>query len=448
MEVFTVVKRNPFVIPLAFVAALVMVFISEGSYWRSLASLDDLGAMATTRLEIRRLELALRDAEAGQRGYLLTGRKDDLKPYEAGIQGVNEAIHALGLRYGKQPQSAEVLAQLNALTDTQLSDLAAAISLFDHGPHEASRESVLGSKGIERMDEIRTLVAKLLDNDTRNVAESRNDLYRTLLLSRIGVTLLSAISLLALVMYLRESFALERQQQHQKNSIRAQRDELEVEVAGRTEQLVELTQHLQTAREDERSRLARDLHDELGALLTSAKLDAARIKSRLGSSAPEASERLMHLVNTLNSGISLKRRIVEDLRPSSLTQLGLMITLEILAREYEERSGVRVQRDFQPVKLSPSAELVVYRLVQEAITNITKYANARHVWVCTSEHEGLVEVSVRDDGMGFDTTIPPTSAYGLLGMRYRVKAEGGSLQIVSSPSQGTLIQARLPALAV
>ena len=444
MEVFTVVKRNPFVIPLAFAVALVMVFISEGSYWRSVDTLDELGTMATARMNIFNLERGILDAETGQRGYLLTGSQDYLVPYEAGVRSVGEAFQVLGQHYGKRPESASVLAQLRSLTDTKLSELKATIQLYDRGRSEGSSALVASGIGREAMDEIRALLAKLLKDETKNVVEGRQDVYRTLLISRIGITLLSAISLLALVMYLRESFALERQQQHQKSLIQLQRDQLEDEVVERTAQLVELTHHLQTAREDERGRLARDLHDELGALLTSAKLDAARIKSRLGSSTPEASERLLHLVKTLNSGIELKRRIVEDLRPSSLTQLGLTVTLDILAREFEERSGIKVERTFEPVKLKASAELVIYRLLQEAITNITKYAKAQHVWMRVNERGGWVEVSVRDDGVGFDTTVPPASAYGLLGMRYRVKAEGGSMQIVSSPGHGVLIEARLP----
>jgi len=211
----------------------------------------------------------------------------------------------------------------------------------------------------------------------------------------------------------------------------------------RTVQLTELTHHLQTAREDERHRLARNLHDDLGALLTSAKLDAARIKSRLADRAPEALELLAHLVSTLNSGIALGRSIIEDLRPSALSNLGLVATLEILTREFAENSGVEVHCALDPVELEVSAELMVYRLVQEAITNITKYARAQHVWVRLATDNGLVEVSVRDDGVGFDTSVQPRSAYGLVGMRFRVEAAGGTLALVSAPGQGTLIQVKL-----
>lgn len=219
---------------------------------------------------------------------------------------------------------------------------------------------------------------------------------------------------------------------------------LEAEVAQRTAQLTELAQHLQTAREDERHRLARDLHDELGALLTSAKLDAARLKSRLAQAPPETLERLAHLVGTLDSVIALKRRISEDLRPSALSNLGLVVTLEIAAREFAERSGLSVQCDLSPVCLSEAAELVVYRVVQEAITNITKYAKARQVWLTLGERGGRVEASVRDDGVGFDPHALRPSTYGLMGMRFRVEAERGTLAVVSAPGQGTLIRASLP----
>ena len=216
-------------------------------------------------------------------------------------------------------------------------------------------------------------------------------------------------------------------------------------VAQRTTELTQLARHLQTAREDERGRLARDLHDELGALLTSAKLDAARIRSRLGGQVPEALERLAHLVGTLDQVIALKRRIAEDLRPSALAHLGLAATLEILAREFGERSGLAVHVQLSPVALSADAELTVYRLVQEAINNLTKHAKATQVWLQLGQRDGGAEVSVRDDGVGFDTRLRPPTSHGLLGMRFRVEAEGGTLALESSPGAGTRVTAWLPA---
>ena len=445
MDVLTVVKRSPFVLPLACLAALAMVFISEGSYRQAVGTLDSLGTMAAARSHIQGLERSMLNAETGQRGYLLSGDIEYRKPYDDALLEIGTSLKFLVQHYRADPQASEVLTRLSKLIETKVSELALTVRLYDEGKRTATVTIVKSDIGKEQMDAIRKLSAELLEHESRNVEAGRNDIYQTLRLSRLGVALLSAFSLLALLMYLRQSAALDKQRQEQQRLMQAERDRLEVEVVQRTAELTELTHHLQTAREDERSRLARDLHDELGALLTSAKLDAARIKSRLAGTAPEALERLSHLVETLNSGIAMKRRIIEDLRPSALSNLGLVAALEILAREFAEQSGITVHHALEAVALEADAELVVYRLVQEAITNITKYAKARQVWISLAEQDGQVQVSVRDDGVGFDTSAQPGSAHGLVGMRFRVEAEGGTLTLQSTPGQGTLIQVSLPA---
>jgi signal transduction histidine kinase len=197
-------------------------------------------------------------------------------------------------------------------------------------------------------------------------------------------------------------------------------------------------------REDERGYLARELHDELGALLTAAKLDVARLKSRLDTQAPEVLERLRHLSETLNGVIALKRRIIEDLRPSSLPNLGLTAALEILTREFAERAGLEVQTNLETVELSDATQLTVYRMVQESLTNIGKYAHAHKVLVTVHNHPQHVAVQIRDDGQGFDLSGIGRTSHGLAGMRQRVEAAGGRLTVSSTPGEGTLVSAILP----
>jgi signal transduction histidine kinase len=336
---------------------------------------------------------------------------------------------------------------LKALVETKLSELALTIHLHDEGRVVAATELVLSDIGKEKMEAIKALSAQLVAHESLNLVSGRGELDRTLLLGRIGMAALSSISLLALFLYVRKTSALEEHEEEQNRLIQAERDRLEVEVRLRTNQLTELAHHLLTAREDERSRLARNLHDELGALLTSAKLDAARIRSRLAGGSPEALERLNHMVEVLNSSIALGRRIIEDLRPSTLSNLGLVATLEILARDFAAQSGIAVHCELAPVRLKASSELTVYRVVQEAITNIAKYAQAREVWLDMAAQGGQVVVVVRDDGVGFEPSAKPSSTYGLLGMRFRVEAEGGMLSLVSTPGQGTRIQVKLPEAA-
>ncbi len=438
MDAEVIVKRGRLAFVLACGAAALMLLISEGAHWQSARTLDRLDAIATVPASVQALQWSLLDATApGQVGASAGPALD------AGLQArsrISSALAALDAHYRDRPDALPTLAALHALVAASLASARAP------GDGRAGGTGSLAD-GDAAMAGLRRLSADLLQREVASVAQARVELSRSLALGRIGVAALSALCLLALGLYLRQSLALKRQQQGLQRLLRAERDHLEIEVTQRTAQLTELTRHLQTAREDERSRLARDLHDELGALLTSAKLDAARIKSRLGANAPEALERLAHLVTMLNAGIALKRRIIEDLRPSALATLGLVATLEILGREFAQRSGIEVRCDLAPVSLAAGGDLVVYRLVQEAITNISKHAKARHVWVVMAERDERVDVSVRDDGVGFDTAVPARSAYGLVGMRFRVEAEHGRLDVQSAPGQGTLIRMRLPATA-
>ena len=437
--------RSVYAFPLACIAALVLLVISETSYRSASGSMQQLATMASTRTEIQSLWRHLVDAETGQRGYLLTGRDDYLKPYRDSLAQVDASVHQLTDYYRDDAEGQPLVTQLAALSTQKLSELATTMRLYDDGKQDGWREMMLTNIGQEKMEAIRVASRTLLDLESQRVTRKREGVQRTLLINRIGVALTTLISLLAVSLYFRQSLVLTRVQLEQKLAVQVERDRLETEVKTRTAQLTELAQHLQTAREDERSRLARELHDELGALLTAAKLDAARLKARLGTMTPEVAERLQHLNKLLNDGIAFKRQIIENLRPSSLSNLGLVAALEIVTSEFASASGLRVHVKLAPTDLCPSGELTSYRLVQEALTNIAKYAKATEIWVDLSQHDGTVTLTVRDNGIGFDTTVPRQAAHGLLGMRYRVEAEGGQMALVSQPGAGTSIEARLPA---
>ena len=448
MNLLGVAKRSPLVLPLACLAALAIMFLSEHSYWRATSTLDEMAAIANLKLTTGLLLVGMLDAETSQRGYLLTADKAYLEPYLQGLKDSDAAMGVLRLEYGRDQYFSTLLAHINELQLAKKQVLAQALAWADDGRSEQALALVKSGVGKAQMDMLRADIAELLQLETERFGQQRERLNLILTISRIGLAALCASSLLALFLYLRQTLILKQQTLESRRTLQDDRDQLQDEAGLSTLMLTELTQHLLTAREDERGRLARDLHDELGALLTSAKLDAARIKSRLVNlvpGAPEALERLAHLVGTLNASIALGRTIIEDLRPSTLSNLGLLPTLEILVREFAEAKGLQAHCELQPVELASGAEIVVYRVVQEAVTNISKYAQARQIWLKMQQVDGLVTLSVRDDGVGFDSEVVPRSTYGLLGMRMRVEAEGGQLLVSSKPGQGTLIQIRLPA---
>ena len=444
LKMLPLLRGSPLAFPLAALAALIMFLISESSYQQTSTRFEALGMQATARTTIQTLWRSLIDAETGQRGYLLTNRKEYLKPYVEAQATVGKSLDWLTRYYSATPEAQALMKTMSSVARNKLAELAETNRLHDEGKDEAWRELMLSNIGAEQMDAVRGLSEQLLALETEKINHGRDSVLNTLLLNRIGVSAMVTMSLLALFMYLRQTTALVRLREEQRRIVQAERDLLGIEVRRRTGQLTELARHLQTVREDERNHLARELHDELGALLTSSKLDVARLKSRLGVLAPDVAERLRHLNEGLNSGIALKRRIIEDLRPSSLSNLGLVSALDILVREWGERSDIVVDADLSPVNLRRSGELTVYRLVQEALTNISKYAMATEVQVELGSEDGVVHVAVRDNGVGFDISAPRSSAHGLLGMRYRLETEGGNLELISAPGAGTIIKADIP----
>jgi signal transduction histidine kinase len=441
---------------LAVLLAVLLVAISELGYQRATHQLGGLVLIGQSRLELSRVVRRLADAESSQRGYLLTARPDYLAPYQDARVDVERGLARLSdlqARRSDEPDAQENADDLRTLGDhvrTKLSEMHEVLGMFALGRRDAAQELMLTGIGRDEMVSIRDVSDRMLARENARVAAGLDLVFGSLSGNRLGITVVTGLSLLLVALVLRLRGQAELQRQAQQQAIRAERDRLEVEVQHRTAELTSLARHLETAREDERARLARDLHDELGALLTAAKLDVARLRPGLQQAAPALLPRVEHLVQSLNSGIALKRRIIEDLRPSSLDNLGLLPALEILCAEFAERLQVRMETVLSPVKLSPSADLTAFRLVQESLSNIAKHAQAKHVVVTVASEDGMAAIRVDDDGVGFDMAgrsangLSPVGSHGLVGMRYRVQAEGGTLRIQSAPDKGTRVQALLP----
>jgi signal transduction histidine kinase len=436
-------------IALALVAAVALLLVNEGAYWQSKNAMDTLVNMGSSRIAIQRLTENLINAESAQRGFALTGKESLLNDLGKANSAIKESFAQLAQGHATQPSFMAALALARARIEARLALVSRGVALRRDGKLDEAITLVMQNDST--MELVQSLDNELLALEDVSREQRRETVYRSLLIARVGIAALIALGLAILLQYMRQARALSQHQEQLKTIEQTKHTDLQAQVALRTAELTDLTRYLLINREDERSRLARNLHDDLGGLLTSAKLDVARIKTRMAKSAPDSLELLAHLVTTLNDCVALGRNIIENLRPSALDNLGLVATLEILAREFGENSGIDTQCALEPVTLSASAELMVYRVVQEALTNIARYASARRVTISLRIRQGhpnqhpnrqmhpQMELSVRDNGRGFDTTQKPGAAYGLLGMRYRVEAEGGTLSVISAPGAGTQV---------
>jgi signal transduction histidine kinase len=429
---------------LAVLAAATMISINEAGFYQSTKAVANIEAAQETRSAINKLLQQMLNAETGQRGYLLTGDARYLEPYNIATADINQNLNALRQQFAHSPAQLADFASLSRHVSRKLAEMDLSVRMRKEGNNDGWKFILTTDVGKDQMQAIREQSAKLVSGSTLQMAQGQAHIKKALQLSRIGIAATALIGLIAFYMYLLQTKALVASGLREQESLERERDLLEKQVRERTASLAELATHLQNVREDERGHLARELHDELGALLTAAKLDVARIKSRLGASLPEATERLEHLTRTLNSGIALKRRIVEDLRPSSLSHLGLVASLEILAREFQERSGLSIATDLEPAELGGSAQLTVYRLVQESLTNMAKYAGATQASISLHNFDSHITVMVKDNGKGFKPEQIGPASHGLAGMRHRVEAAGGKLSVTSTEGSGTQIGAVLP----
>lgn len=436
-------RRRSLALGLAIGAGVAVVVAGELAYSLADSSLTSVRNRHSARLDAMSLRALLIDAETGQRGFLITGRDAYLEPLEAARPALAQVVRRLQRRY-EGTQWDQLVDDLDQRALEKLSELDTTVGMYRRNPNAQWQELVKTDIGKEKMDAVRTATISLEAHESERIETERAAIYRALLIGRLGVHTGVAVALLGFFVFLRKNDAMDIARAELAAILKAERDQLDGEVRRRTLELTELARHLTSVREDERSYLARELHDELGALLTAAKLDIARAR-RLTAGMPEAiGERLVHMGKLIDEGITLKRRIIEDLHPSALSNLGLVPALEILTREFGERAGLAIHTDLLEVPATGTANLAMYRLVQEALTNALRHAQARQVWVSMKTDAEQLVLSVRDDGHGFVPQTVASGHHGLLGMRYRIEALGGRLQIMSAPGQGTEIEARLP----
>lgn len=441
---WTKLRRMAISLPLAVFAACLMIGISEYGYKRTSQMLTNLTHAYDTRTSVSLLMKEMLDAETGLRGYLLTNEEEYLAPYNEAVKNLNQTLERIRHQVEPSSELMDLFVPLSRSISRKTAEMDLSLRLFREGNADALKFVMFTDIGNKDMASIREFSRKLDALNSQEAAAYQHAVESSLFWARVGVTTVTLFGLLAFYMYLRQNNILEMLHKREQALQSEERNRLEQLVRERTATLTELANHLQQVREDERGHLARELHDELGALLTAAKLDVARLKSKIEMANPEVADRIKHLTETLNSGIALKRRIVEDLRPSSLANLGLSTSLEILTTEFAQRSGVEIEANLEAVELPDATELTIYRLVQESLTNIGKYAKASRIQVTVHKYPTYVAVQIQDNGQGFDLASIRPNSHGLAGMRHRVEAAGGRLTINSAPGEGTTVSAIIP----
>jgi two-component system sensor histidine kinase UhpB len=213
--------------------------------------------------------------------------------------------------------------------------------------------------------------------------------------------------------------------------------------------LRQLAAHQENIKEEERKRIAREIHDELGGLLTGIKayVSVSIDRNTALGSAPD--QLLVDASDLADTAIETVRRVIADLRPSVLDQLGVWAALEWYAEQIEERTGLTcvctVEDSAAATQIDPERSTMLFRIVQEALTNVVRHAAATRVTIRSRRQEDNIEIEIIDDGRGLDAEgLLDGESWGILGMHERTRHFGGELKINGSSGKGTSIVLRMP----
>jgi signal transduction histidine kinase len=430
--------RRSILLAAALAALLVVIGVSAFAVWRNARnSQEHVAALQNAHMEAG---VALASIRANvylnailTRDYLLDQDPSHATQYFeqfAAIQAKTEesfrALRASGL-------DAEQEAALNHLHEELATYWDPTEVVLDWSPEEkrAQRAEMLRQR-VRRRQEIFALAEQAERLVTTNFVKERQKIttadreFRISLGWTTGIALLLGLGIAGGT--LARMLALERQSQIAESQLRL------------------LSVQLRTTQEQERTYLSRELHDQVGQMLTGVRMELASIARMNGDSESEISSRIATAKGTVEQTLRIVRNIAMLLRPSMLDDLGLAPALAWLLKEVARSGGLEIHSEIDPAidKLPDAQRTCAYRIVQEALTNVSRHAGAAKVDVTVRHAGAWVVGTVTDDGRGFARNVQKSRGLGLLGMEERVREAGGSIRITSSPGAGAQVEFRLP----
>ena len=402
----------------------------------------------------------VQDIEIGLRGYVITGKEHFLDPYKNGLNVLSRDRADLSaivqISPHDRPEQPRDLETLNGLIDKKLALLTTMLALRTSATYQSARMESHMTDSKELMDAIRTVIGNMQAQEKARLtvrdrlADEKG--ARAILYFIVGL-MMEIVILLWIAWQIRQEIS---QRQQAQEILSQAHDELELRIQGRTtalldsnERLRELSHRLMNVQETERRQIAHDLHDEIGQSLTAMKLGLREANTAL-TSGPTASL-LTDSLTILDQVIQQVRNLALDLRPSLLDELGLVPALKWYIKRQGERAGWETEYAAQLDEnhLPPGVEIACFRIVQEALTNVARHAEATHVQVTVTKQDNQLLLVIEDNGQGFNVERAKTRArtglsIGLLGMEERARLVGGELTVTSSPKTGTKLTASLP----
>jgi signal transduction histidine kinase len=434
----------PFLI-ISFLAAL--FFVTGEGQERLREAGERLQKSAARGHSVDELQNSLARSVGAQRAYLLTGDDRYLQSYNRVVAEVEPRLENLRRAYVGSDDNLGSVRDLQVMMGKRLADLSMIFAIQKTQGVAAAVALVKTSVGSDTGVAISDLLDRLRDREGVEHAAASAHWESSLSLSR-WITLTGTIINMILVAVATRLVYLDiRRRTALTTELLDQKNQLEREVEARTRELVELSTHLQNVSEREKASLARELHDELGGLLVGARMDISWAEQHSAQNDPDLKIRLNRVQQNLSAGVDLKRRIIEELRPTLLDNVGLFAALRWQMKETCGNAGLKCIESYpdEEPRFKSEASIALFRIAQEAFINILKHSSAKTADISLDMDDETLLLRIADDGIGIPAgQLTAIASHGLASMRHRVRALGGRLDVRNPATGGTLLIVQIP----
>ena len=423
---------------------------------RRLATVDEeIIHLRNTLNELDQFDHQITIAESSQRGFVLTKNPLYAEPFDEAIKQAEAHIDQLRNMLSEKEGDAEAVSSKNelALLDqiqedflSKSTEMAMTIKLVKNDDSKGAKKIVNLNEGLNLMTEILSQSEQLSSMLNTRIKKAMDQRETTSWYARVAAVVapvaLMILVLLVMIQLLKDlhakTMANEKAEAEKRNYIQ--------DIQQQSELLQTMAYDNMKDTERQRTQLAREIHDELGSILTATKMDIAWINKMLKGDFPEVGDRLSKTSRNLDQGIHFKRQIVQDLHPPMLASFGFWPAIETLIEEYTERNewNMKVNMPETEPKLDETVGLVAYRIIQETLNNATKYAKATEVSLDIMLDQDIMKIEIQDNGIGFDEALLNHETHGLEGMRNRTMAVRGKYKVSSRPNHGVYTLVLLP----
>ena len=411
-----------------------------------------IGQYRDNLISLNVLRSSLYHAESAQRGYLLTQRPEYIAPFTQSLEDARKNLQTINNAVIQNSNVATLRQELTWLSaiaasiEAKAAEMKLTIELTNQGKLEEAKQVVNLDQGMVEMNKFIAQTQLLINQQTQSLDAKIIERNGSLTLARLSLVA-GALALIILVVLVIKQLLSEISVKSQLQQLLVKENENnEEKLKAQTVLLGSLALDYQADVERERQKLSRELHDELGSILTATKMDIAWVMKKVKDIAPEVVDKLKKTNTYLDQGINFKRQIVEELHPSIITTFGFWPALKQLIDDATERNQWQITLNLpeQTVVVNETLSLIAYRVVQETLNNANKYAQANKMSVNIIADDRYIKIEIEDNGKGFDVNAIDGNTHGLAGMRHRVLAIGGKFDIASQPNKGTITRVLIP----